>query len=128
MKKRLQLFISLMALSGLAVSQLPSTANCQMLSGSFIAKSCSLPCCKTQMPMPKCPLLKASASRDLIAISAPILDNTLQPLHDMAGATRSAPQRIALLVADVVESIQAFLLIPAATTRAPPSDIHLLAA
>jgi hypothetical protein len=99
-----------------------------MMYGSYLVKACSLPCCKTNMPMPKCPFLRATAPRDLIASSVPTFEDTLQPLHSVGFTSFLAPRRIAIRVANFVESIRLLLLASAPPVRAPPSDVYLIAA
>jgi hypothetical protein len=127
MKRVLRLVFSTAILTGLAISQVPSPASCQMLYGSFLAKSCSMPCCKTEMPVSKCPMLKmASAPRDIITASVPTFENTLQPLHLMGFTLQPASDRIMGLVASLTETIRILFSSPPKTSRAPPSDIHLI--
>jgi hypothetical protein len=125
MKKVIRLVFSAAILSSFAISQLPSPAACQMVSDGLLAQSCSLPCCKAHLPMPKCPFLKASLPRDLIASPMENIKNTLQPIHDTGWIAISAPRRIVTLVVSFVETLQYLFAGPAQTTRAPPSDVHL---
>ncbi len=115
-------------LTGLVVSQLPTKSDCQMAFGGILAKSCAMSCCKAGMPMPKCPLLKASAPRDLITSSVQTLNDAIQPLHNVGYIALPVPRRIVTLVAGFVETIQLLIAGPSQSVRAPPTDVLLLAA
>ena len=128
MKKVLRLGFSIAILSSLTVNLLPSSGSCQMLVGGLLAKSCSMPCCKMNMPMPKCPLMKAAAPRDLIASFVPTFEDSLQPMHDAGWMALPSPRPFVTFVVSIVEAVRYLLTDPAQSVRAPPSDVHLLAA
>jgi hypothetical protein len=128
MKGLLRLVLSITILSSLAISQLPSSANCQMAYGRFAAIGCPFPCCNSQAPMPQCPLLKTSASRDLIASSVVTIENTLQPLHHVGLMTVAAPARFVTLAGSFFETVRLLFSGPPQPIRAPPTDAYLIAA
>src|SRR5688572_25373367 len=81
MKKALQFIFSMTILGSLMLTQMPTPGQCQMLSGSLLAKSCAMACCKTPMPAAKCPLIKAVAPNDLIATSLQNFKINLEAIH-----------------------------------------------
>ena len=125
MTKALRLVFSVAVLSGLAVSQIPAPGRCQMLYGRFLATGCSMPCCRTRMPMPKCPMLKASVSRDVIA-STPSHRNIVPPLHAIGLAALPAFEPLHSWLLTYERMVSLFLCGPPRAARAPPSDAHLL--
>ena len=78
--------------------------------------------------MPKCPFIKASTPQDLISSSLLTFDGSLQPLQTVGTATLSIPQPITMLVMGFIDTLQFLITGPAQAVRAPPKDIHLLAA
>ena len=128
MKNALRLVVSVIALSSFSVSQLPEHGNCQMAYGAIFAAGCRMPCCKTTVPMPNCPLLKALAPRDFIAASAPILQIGLTPLHFVQSTVVTPAGFWITMVYDYASAIEEIFRGPSQPVRAPPSDIHLQAA
>jgi hypothetical protein len=128
MKNVVRFVFSIVVLSSLAVSQLPETGNCQMALGAFFAASCPMPCCKTTLPMPNCPLLKAATPRDFVASSAPILEVGLTPLHFAQTTILPQPRFLSTIVSDLTATITLLLMGSSQAVRAPPSDVHLQAA
>ena len=127
MKKFTRIVFSSAILAALTISQVPSDGKCQMTAGGFLAAGCPMPCCKTKLPMPKCPMLKAAAARDLIAASGiTTLRQTLQPLHH-ASLIRELNFRLLISWAtDLTGILHVFFAGPPQMVRAPPSDSHPL--
>ena len=128
MKNTLRLFVSMIALSAFTVSQLPEPGNCQMAYGAFFAANCRMTCCKTTRPMPNCPLLKASAPRDFMASSAPVFELGLAPLYFAQTTVLLQPRFWFAIVSDFTDTIELLLIGPSQAVRAPPTNVHLLAA
>src|SRR5690242_11787772 len=112
MKKTLRLFVSIIALSSFAVSQLPEAGNCQMVLGAFFAATCRMPCCNTTRPMPNCPLLKAAVPRDFVASSAPVFELGLAPLHFAQTTMLPQPRFWSTIVSDLTDTIELLLIGP----------------
>jgi hypothetical protein len=128
MKNVLRLIVSIIALSSFAVSQLPETGNCQMAYGAFFAAGCRMPCCKTNLPMPNCPFLKTAAPRDLVAYSAPIFEVGLAPLRFAQTIVLPQPRFWTAIVSEFTDTIELLFIGPPQAVRAPPTNVHLLAA
>jgi len=126
MKRMARLILTVAALASLAVSQIPSPARCQMGFGTVLARSCPMPCCKTKLPMPNCPFLKASQPRDLIVPSVSILENALAPLPDSLQATLPVLRPLFQVLARLTTTLHLLSAGPPLSVRAPPSDVHLL--
>ena len=126
MKKGLRLVFVAVMLASLTVSQLPSSVQCQMGYGGFLSTNCPMPCCKTKLPMPHCPMLKASAPRDFIASSVPILDSALIPLHDSVQIALPGLRPLSQVLANLAATIQLLIAGPPPSVRAPPADVQLL--
>ncbi len=75
--------------------------------------------------MAKCPMMKASAPRDLVAINELRSDKILQPVHFLSLTALEMPRKVILRLASFVKSIQSIFLTPQQSVRAPPSDVHL---
>ena len=112
--------------AALGASMAPVPATCQMAYGSFLAKGCPMPCCKTKLPMPNCPMLKGSAPHDLIAGSVPSLENTLQPLHHVGILLMPQVRPVAGFIPNLIEAVQRLFSGPPPSVRAPPADVQLL--
>ena len=128
MKNVVRFFFSVAVLSSLVVSQLPEPGNCQMPYGAFFAASCRMSCCKATRPMPNCPLLKAVAPRDFVASSAPIFEVGLAPLHLAQMTVLPQPRFWTSIVSDITDTIELLFIGPPQAVRAPPTNVHLLAA
>jgi hypothetical protein len=76
--------------------------------------------------MPNCPMLKASAPRDFIASSAPILDSALVPLPDSIQITLPGLRPLSQVLANLTSALQWLFAGPPPSVRAPPSDVQLL--
>lgn len=121
-----RVILAVTALASLVVSQVPAPVHCQMGFGTVLAQSCPMPCCKAKLPMPNCPFLKATAPRDFIASSAPVLDSALVPLSTTLQITVPGLHPLSQVLASLTAAIQILFAGPPPSVRAPPSDVHLL--
>jgi hypothetical protein len=119
---------SAVLLSSLITSQVPSIARCQMTGEGFFAITCALPCCHTHFPMRQCPALKTAPHHDRITGTLFTFENTLQPLHTLRTLIPSAPSRLIRRTVATAHWIEYLFSSPAQCVRAPPANIHLLAA
>jgi hypothetical protein len=126
MKVTARLILTVAILASLAVSQFPAPAHCQMGFGTVFARSCPMPCCKTKLPMPNCPFLKASIPHDFIASSTPVLDNALIPLPTSLQIKLPGLRPLSQIFANLAATIQTLFAGPPPSVRAPPVDAHLL--
>jgi len=78
--------------------------------------------------MEKCPFFKASAPRDVIADSATTLRNSQQVVPAVQSIALSSPLHIVTVVMGWSDAIRQLFSGPPPSVRAPPADIHLLAA
>ena len=97
-----------------------------MAYGSFLATGCPMPCCKSKLPVPSCPMLKALAPRDFIASSSPILDSVLVPLHVAVQTALPGLRPLSQVLANLAAALQLLMAGPPPSVRAPPSDVQLL--
>ena len=113
-------------LAALMVGQLPSAGNGQMGYGRFLAKSLPMPSSTTKLPMPNCPMMRASAPRDFLTSSVPILGSTLIPLHDSLQIALSGLRPVSQVLGNLAAVLQLLIAGPVPSVRAPPSDVHLI--
>jgi len=99
-----------------------------MVFGGAIGINCSMPCCHTKLPMPNCPFLKATTPHDFIAVSAPVIKTGLQPLHKLAMAITTRAATWTRFLATLSDTYDLLFIGPPQPVRAPPENIHLLAA
>ena len=99
-----------------------------MMYGGVLAAGCQMPCCKAKMPMPNCPMIRTVAPKDLLANSAPIFEAGLQPLYSLALIIEAPVRSWATSLTDLTTTFEMLFTGPAKSVRAPPSDVHLLAA
>lgn len=121
-----RLILSVAALASLVVSQIPTSAQCQMGNGSILARACPMPCCKAKLPMSHCPFLKASQPRDFIASSTVVLDSALVPLHRSLQITLPGLRPLSQVFASLASTLQRHFAGPPLSERAPPTDVQLL--
>jgi hypothetical protein len=126
MVKVARLIVSVAALACLVVSQMPTSAQCQMGNGSILARACPMPCCKAKLPMSHCPFLKASSPRDFIVSSAVVMDSALVPLPDSLQITLPGLRPLAQVFASLTATLRRLFAGPPLSVRAPPSGAQLL--
>jgi hypothetical protein len=145
--KTLRLLTVVSVLAGLAVSQLPTSASCQMGMG-LASIFCSMPCCtplhqgygglssealakkgRTHPAVPaKCPLIRPSVNQDAISPSTRVLSTGLEMAAAWGSAIVSSPIFKVSALRSVVESFTTLLIGTRPTGRAPPLDYILFSA
>jgi hypothetical protein len=126
MRKAFRIVLSVALLAVLGVIQAPKSATCEMAYGGFIAASCQMPCCKTHMPMSKCPFLRTSAPRDIITSSTIVFKNVLQSVHHAGLLIIPQPLRTNNAVTVLGETLRLLFFAPSVSVRAPPADVVLI--
>lgn len=125
MKSFLKTAVTTLVLSGVMIAQIPKTANCQMGIGGIFSTQCAMSCCK-RAPMPKCPMIKAEAPRDLIASTSTTFVQTLKAVAHFAASLDRFIPTCAGLVSNTKNELYAYFRSSSPQSRAPPADIHLL--
>ena len=126
--KAIRTIFSIAVIASLAISLLPEAGKCQMMYGGILMAGCQMPCCKTKLPMPKCAMIMASAPRDFIAITGPVFEAGLQQLYTLVIKTQPPIRSWSTAISDLADTFELLFIGPARPIRAPPSNVHLLAA
>ena len=125
--KILRTLVIVVGLAGLAVSQFPAKAACQMSLG-YSRLFCAMACCKQATTAAKCPQIRTAPAKDLITPSEARFHAVTQTLAWMfTGIVLAKPQR-SYNRPHPVMSIKEILLQVTPAVRAPPTDFILFSA
>lgn len=128
MKRWIRSAVTTLLLSTIALAQFPKVAHCQMALNGIFSARCSMPCCQRQSPVPRCPMIKAEAPRDLIASNFTVFVQIVQTAHMFGSFILSYTPKHNGFAENVKRELYTFFSSPPTQDRAPPATIHLLSA